>query len=124
MVRPGTGSSGSSRYRKRRPLPALILFLVLAVTAVVVWNRVLADAGDVDAAPPEVRDWEPRVAVVGEGVHALVARAARTHALVFEVGDGQAGEVAALLEDEGYGEVEVTRDLAGHERVVEGRRGR
>ncbi|XVS66264.1 envelope integrity protein Cei [Actinosynnema sp. CA-299493] len=50
MVRPGTGSSGSSRYRKRRPLPALILFLVLAVTAVVVWNRVLADAGDVDAA--------------------------------------------------------------------------
>lgn len=47
---PGMGSSGSSRYRKRRPLPALVLFLVLAVTAVVVWNRVLADAGDVDAA--------------------------------------------------------------------------
>ncbi|MFD0204522.1 MULTISPECIES: envelope integrity protein Cei [Saccharothrix] len=47
---PGTGSSGSSRYRKRRPLPALILFLVLAVTAVVVWNRVLSEAGDVDAA--------------------------------------------------------------------------
>jgi hypothetical protein len=49
-VGPGTGGSGSSRYRKRRPLPALILFLVLAVTAVVVWNRVLSDAGDVDAA--------------------------------------------------------------------------
>jgi LytR cell envelope-related transcriptional attenuator len=49
-VGPGSGSSGSSRYRRRRPLPALILFLVLAVTAVVVWNRVLADAGDVDAA--------------------------------------------------------------------------
>ncbi|MBW4722503.1 envelope integrity protein Cei [Saccharothrix obliqua] len=47
---PGPGSSGSSRYRKRRPLPALVLFLVLAVTAVVVWNRVLADADDVDAA--------------------------------------------------------------------------
>jgi hypothetical protein len=31
-------------------LPALVLFLVLAVTSVVVWNRVLADAGDVDAA--------------------------------------------------------------------------
>jgi hypothetical protein len=49
-VGPGSGSSGSSRYRKRRPLPALILFLVLAVTAVVVWNRVLSEAGDVDAA--------------------------------------------------------------------------
>ncbi|MFJ6674010.1 envelope integrity protein Cei [Actinosynnema sp. NPDC091369] len=47
---PGSGSSGSSRYRKRRPLPALVLFLVLAVTAVVVWNRVLSEAGDVDAA--------------------------------------------------------------------------
>lgn len=48
---PGSGSSGSSsRYRKRRPWPALVLFLVLAVTAVVVWNRVLSEAGDVDAA--------------------------------------------------------------------------
>ncbi|WP_367130679.1 envelope integrity protein Cei [Saccharothrix sp. HUAS TT1] len=47
---PGTGSSGSSRYRKRRPWPALVLFLVLAATAVVVWNRVLSDEGDVDAA--------------------------------------------------------------------------
>ncbi|QFZ17575.1 LytR family transcriptional regulator [Saccharothrix syringae] len=47
---PGTGGSGSSRYRKRRPLPALVLFLVLALTAVVVWNRVLSEAGDVDAA--------------------------------------------------------------------------
>ena len=47
---PGTGSSGSSRYRKRRPWPALVLFLVLVVTAVVVWNRVLSEAGDVDAA--------------------------------------------------------------------------
>ncbi|MFE2758094.1 envelope integrity protein Cei [Actinosynnema sp. NPDC059335] len=47
---PGTGSSGSTRYRKRRPWPALVLFLVLAVTTVVVWNRVLSEAGDVDAA--------------------------------------------------------------------------
>ncbi|MFD7658088.1 envelope integrity protein Cei [Actinosynnema sp. NPDC059797] len=31
-------------------MPALALFLVLAVTAVVVWNRVLSEAGDVDAA--------------------------------------------------------------------------
>lgn len=49
-MRPGSGSSGSSRYRKRRPVPALVLFLVLAVTAVVVWNQVLSEAGDVDAA--------------------------------------------------------------------------
>ncbi|WP_309113759.1 envelope integrity protein Cei [Saccharothrix sp.] len=47
---PGSGSSGSSRYRRRRPWPAIVLFLVLAVSAVVVWNRVLSEAGDVDAA--------------------------------------------------------------------------
>ncbi|RKT53430.1 envelope integrity protein Cei [Saccharothrix australiensis] len=49
-MRPGSDNGGSSRYRRRRPVPALVLFLVLAVTAVVVWNRVLADADDVDAA--------------------------------------------------------------------------
>lgn len=42
--------SGSSRYRRRRPLPALVLLVVLAVTAVFVWSRVLDQAGDVDAA--------------------------------------------------------------------------
>ncbi|MEV0681625.1 envelope integrity protein Cei [Actinosynnema sp. NPDC050436] len=47
---PGSGSGGSTRYRRRRPVPALVLFALLAVTSVVVWNRVLADAGDVDAA--------------------------------------------------------------------------
>ncbi|MFI9006184.1 envelope integrity protein Cei [Actinosynnema sp. NPDC053489] len=47
---PGSGNSGSTRYRKRRPWPALVLFLVLVVATVVVWNRVLSEAGDVDAA--------------------------------------------------------------------------
>lgn len=71
---------------------------------------------------PEVRDWEPREALVGEGLHEELARAARTTWLVLEVGDGQAAEVAARLEALGYADVIVTRDLAGRERVVEGRR--
>ena len=42
--------------------------------------------------------------------------------LVLEAGDGQADRLAALLADSDYDEVAITRDLAGRERVVEGRR--
>ncbi|MET1072472.1 MAG: envelope integrity protein Cei [Umezawaea sp.] len=45
-----TGNSGLSRYKRRRPLPALVLFVVLAVGAVFVWAKVLDTANDVDAA--------------------------------------------------------------------------
>ena len=43
-------------------------------------------------------------------------------ALVLEVGDGQAQATAALLARLGYADVRTTRDLAGRDRVVEGRR--
>ena len=43
-------------------------------------------------------------------------------ALVLEVGDGQAGDVASLFAALGYGDMRVTADLSGRERVVEGRR--
>ncbi len=45
-----TGSSGLSRYKRRRPLPALVLFVILAVGAVFVWAKVLDTANDVDLA--------------------------------------------------------------------------
>ena len=37
-----------------------------------------------------------------------------------EIGEGQALEVAELMRDAGFGEVEVREDLAGIERVVVG----
>jgi methylase of polypeptide subunit release factors len=40
---------------------------------------------------------------------------------VLEAGDGQTASLAATLGDLGYEEVAITRDLAGRERVVEGR---
>ena len=69
--------------------------------------------------------WEPRLAVVGEGATATVARGAlqvlrSQGVLVLEVADGQAARVAGLLRELGYGEVRITRDLAGRDRVVEG----
>jgi release factor glutamine methyltransferase len=43
-------------------------------------------------------------------------------ALALEVGARQTGAAAALLEELGFTEIRVTEDLAGHDRVVEGRR--
>lgn len=73
---------------------------------------------------PDVRDFEPHVALVGEGVTQAVATEARGVLrpggwLVLEVGDGQAGDTAALLERLGYRGALVSPDLAGRERVVE-----
>jgi release factor glutamine methyltransferase len=75
---------------------------------------------------PEVREWEPREALVGHGVTEQVARGARDAlrpggALVLEVADGTAQDVAMLLTELGYGDVMATPDLAGRDRVVEGR---
>jgi release factor glutamine methyltransferase len=69
---------------------------------------------------PELRH-EPENALLGEGFHETIARVARTQFLVLEVGDGQAHEVARTLSAAGYEEVAVTPDLAGVDRVVEGR---
>jgi release factor glutamine methyltransferase len=88
----------------------------------VVSNPPYVAPAELERLEPEVRDWEPREALVGEGLHEELARVARTSWLVLEVGDGQAPGVAAALERLGYAEVRITPDLAGRGRVVEGRR--
>jgi release factor glutamine methyltransferase len=76
---------------------------------------------------PEVREWEPRLATVAGGhtaqiaEHALDALVPGGH-LVLEVADTRAGAVAELLERLGYDDVAVTEDLAGRDRIVEGKR--
>jgi release factor glutamine methyltransferase len=81
---------------------------------------------EVEQLEPEVRH-EPREALVGVGRHSAVAEAASAvlrpaGALALEVGDGQAADVAQGLRDLGYVNVTTTKDLAGCERVVDGRR--
>jgi release factor glutamine methyltransferase len=75
-----------------------------------------------DALQPEIHDWEPREALVGEGLHEQLARAARTQWLVLEVGEGQAQGVADALSSLGYRDVTISPDLSGRPRAVEGRR--
>jgi len=93
-------------------------------TAAEGWDVVVSNppyVESLDGLQPELR-YEPPGALLGTGFHEAIARAARTRFLVLEVGDGQAPSVAAALEREGYAGVAITRDLAGRERVVEGRR--
>jgi release factor glutamine methyltransferase len=92
---------------------------------------------------PEVTQWEPREALLAgpDGLDAyrtlladccrLLVRIAHpkatatpppTTALAVEVGEGQAGAVAALMEEAGYERFETRSDLAGIERVVLGER--
>ncbi|MDX6424683.1 MAG: release factor glutamine methyltransferase [Gaiellaceae bacterium] len=88
------------------------------------WDLVVSNPPYVetlDGLQPEL-DHEPRGALLGKGFHERIARAAQTRFLVFEVGDGQAAEVAETLERAGYRDVRITRDLADLERVVEGAR--
>ena len=75
----------------------------------------------------DVREYEPHVALVGDRIPEVVARAAPDVLrpggwLVLEVGDGQAATTAALLDEVGYADVATAPDLTGRDRVVEGRR--
>jgi len=98
------------------------------------WDAVLSNPPyvaerDRAALPPDVLRHEPAQALfAGEDgldvIRRLVAEAAATSAtlLAMELGAGQASRVTALAQAAGFDDVRALRDLAGIERVVEGRR--
>jgi release factor glutamine methyltransferase len=82
---------------------------------------------EIETLEPEVREWEPREALVGVGATEAVARGAVDvlrpgGALVLEVAAGDAERVATLLRELAYLDVKTTRDLTGRDRVVEATR--
>ncbi|HEX2044510.1 MAG TPA: peptide chain release factor N(5)-glutamine methyltransferase [Gaiellaceae bacterium] len=93
----------------------------------VVSNPPYVSPDEYERLQPEIRLWEPYEALVGERVGETIARQALPllrpgGPLVLECGDGQAAALAAELRSLGYEDVLVTPDLAGRERIVEGRR--
>jgi len=81
---------------------------------------------------PDIRDFEPRVALDGgsdglDVVRAVVAGAA-SHLepggiLAVEIGHDQAARVSELFEQAGFREIGVRRDYGGRDRVVSARLG-
>ena len=76
---------------------------------------------------PEIREWEPREALVG-GLEVLAALAARARDvldedgwLVVETAEQRSEAAVAVVRAVGYADVAARADLAGRPRVVEGR---
>ena len=86
-------------------------------------------AGDIPGLDPSVRDFEPHMALDGgaDGLdfYRSIAEKWRTVLTVggrifLEVGIGQADDVLRLLRAQGFGDLEITKDLHGIPRVVSG----
>jgi release factor glutamine methyltransferase len=92
----------------------------------VVSNPPYVSPAEYETLDPEIRLYEPREAIVGVGIGAEIASEARAVFtpggwLLLECGDGQAPELADELTALGYRDVGRARDLAGRDRIVEGR---
>ena len=79
---------------------------------------------------PEIREYEPREALVAgetglEAIEALAEEllglAPRPAVVALEIGASQAEAVSDLIRAAGYADVEIRPDLAGHDRMIVGR---
>lgn len=99
---------------------------------VVVSNPPYISTDEIDELPPDVRDWEPHVALFAEdggmaAIAAIAAQAARVlrpgGVLALEVDSRRAGRAAACVEETGaYRDIVVRPDLTGRARFVLARR--
>jgi release factor glutamine methyltransferase len=96
---------------------------------VVVSNPPYIRTAAIDGLAPEVRDYDPRLALDGgpDGLSAYraILRSApfilkQGGLLAFEVGNDQGGDVGSLCREAGLRNVAVQRDLSGADRVVAG----
>lgn len=99
---------------------------------VMVSNPPYISSGVIGTLMPEVRDFEPRLALDGgeDGLkfYRILTSLGRAHLkpggyLMMEIGYDQGQEVTSLLKRQGYGEIKVVKDLAGLDRVAIGKEG-
>jgi release factor glutamine methyltransferase len=100
---------------------------------IVVSNPPYVRDSEIARLEPEIRDFEPRIALDGgrDGLnfYRRIAAGFRDHlvdggAVILEVGKGQADSVAAMLQAAGCVDVSVSNDLSGIPRAVHAIRGR
>ena len=93
----------------------------------IVSNPPYIPTGDIEGLMPEVRDFEPHLALDGSGdglsFYRRIAAEGQDYLsdggkLYLEIGNTQAREVCGLLEAEGWEHINVRKDLAGNDRVV------
>lgn len=86
---------------------------------------------DIKGLQPEVKDWEPAIALDG-GTDGLdfyreLIPAARyflkdNGLIILELGNGQSSRVAEIIESSGYTHIEIIKDYAGIERIIQASR--
>ncbi len=93
----------------------------------IVSNPPYISEAEMQSLAPEVRDWEPHLALTpgGDGLGAYRIIAAQLRAFLapqgralFEIGYEQAKDVCAIFSAAGFANIEVIKDLSGHDRVV------
>ena len=99
--------------------------------AMIVSNPPYIPQGDIADLQPEVRDFEPRLALVGgadglEIYRRLIPQAwralKRNGVLSVEIGQGQAADIAELFAGAGFAAIETQKDFAGIDRIVSGKK--
>lgn len=94
---------------------------------VIVSNPPYIKSAEVDRLEPEVRDFDPRIALDGgsDGLHDYrqLSRVVPPllnpgGALFLEVGEGQAGEVVKIFEAAGLKPLQIIKDLSGTDRCI------
>lgn len=96
---------------------------------IIVSNPPYIKAGEIESLMPEVRDHEPHLALDGgeDGLffYRKITEEAKGHLpgggmLFYEIGYDQGKAVCRIMEAQGFREVQVVKDYAGHDRVVSG----
>lgn len=97
---------------------------------VIVSNPPYIKTEDISSLMPEVRAFEPLMALDGDSdglrFYRRIIKEGRDYIqdggfLLFEIGCDQGAEVKRMLEESGYSEIQVMKDLAGLDRVVTAR---
>ena len=106
--------------------------MILAGVDLLVSNPPYVPEKEFPALPEEVRDWEPCAALIAPGDPLVFYRGLAQHGLrmireggwiVLETHADYGEPVCRMLEEAGYAEVCLEKDMAGRDRVVLGRRG-